>query len=163
MREKSKTGEPTLALAADVTEAHRQVPIAEQDWHLLGLPEVCVNTVGTFGVASASFDWFRVGSTIGRLCQYLSGTSARTWHLLVADDYHFRPSVPGVDRSLFVLCSVLGVLLSWRKTAGGDTVSWVGFELLQVTQDRSFRKKSTLAPEMDPGDCGFRLRAYVKF
>ena len=27
-------------------------------------------------------------------------------------------------------CSVLGVPLSWRKTAGGDTVSWVGFELL---------------------------------
>ena len=30
----------------------------------------------------------------------------------------------------FVLCSVLGVPLSWRKTASGDTVSWVGFELL---------------------------------
>ena len=37
MREKSKTDEPTFALTVDVvTEAHRQVPIAEQDWHLLG-------------------------------------------------------------------------------------------------------------------------------
>ena len=30
----------------------------------------------------------------------------------------------------FVLCSVLGVPLSWRKAACGDTVSWVGFEVL---------------------------------
>ena len=28
--------------------------------------------------------------------------------------------------SFFVLCSVLGVPLSWKKTAGCDTVSWVG-------------------------------------
>ena len=27
-------------------------------------------------------------------------------------------------------CSVLGVPLSWKKTARGDTVLWVGFELL---------------------------------
>ena len=79
MREKSKTGEPTFALTADVTEAHRQIPIAEQDWHLLGCQvqpggEVFVNTVGTFGVACASYCWSRVGSAIGRLCQYLSGT-----------------------------------------------------------------------------------------
>ena len=38
--------------------AHRQVPIAEQDWHLLGCRveeggPIYVNTVGTFGVASA--------------------------------------------------------------------------------------------------------------
>ena len=33
MREESKMGEPTFALTADVTEAHRQIPIAEQDWH----------------------------------------------------------------------------------------------------------------------------------
>ena len=76
MSEKSKTGEPTFALTADVTEAHRQIPIAEQDWHLLGCQvqpggEIFVNTVGTFGVASASYYWSRVGSAIGRLCQYL--------------------------------------------------------------------------------------------
>ena len=58
MREESKTGEPTFALTADVTEAHRQIPIAGKDWHFFGCQvqpggEVFVNTVGTFGVASA--------------------------------------------------------------------------------------------------------------
>ena len=33
MREKTRQGELTFALAADVTEAHRQIP---RDWHLLG-------------------------------------------------------------------------------------------------------------------------------
>ena len=36
MREKSRVGVPTFALTADVSEAHRQIPIAEQDWHLPG-------------------------------------------------------------------------------------------------------------------------------
>ena len=70
MREKSKTDEPTFALTADVTEAHRQVPIAEQDRHLLGCQvrpgeEVFVNTVGTFGIASASYCWSRVPRRLG--------------------------------------------------------------------------------------------------
>ena len=30
----------------------------------------------------------------------------------------------------FVLCSEAGAPLAWPKTAGGDTVSWVRFELL---------------------------------
>ena len=30
----------------------------------------------------------------------------------------------------FVLCCLLGVPLSWPKTSGGDTISWVGFEIL---------------------------------
>ena len=119
MREKSKTSEPTFALTADVTEAHRQIPIVEQDWHLLGCQvqpggKVFVNTVGIFGVASASCYWSRVGSAIGRLCQYISGTTARTWHLLVDDDYRLDAGGPRYRESIivfFVLCSVLGVPL----------------------------------------------------
>ena len=36
LREKAKTGEVTFGLTADVKEAHRQVPIHPDDWHLLG-------------------------------------------------------------------------------------------------------------------------------
>ena len=35
MREKAKLDELTFALSADVSEAHRQVPIHPEDWHLL--------------------------------------------------------------------------------------------------------------------------------
>ena len=77
MREKSRIGELTFALSADVTEAHRQVPIHPDDWHLLGCQvspggDVFINTVGTFGIASASYYWSRVAAAVGRLVQYLS-------------------------------------------------------------------------------------------
>ena len=67
MRQKSRRGRRTLALTADVAEAHRQVPIHPQDWHMLGCQvkpgeAVYVHTVGTFGVASASCYWSGRGS-----------------------------------------------------------------------------------------------------
>ena len=64
MREKSRRSRGTLHLRAGVAEAHRQVPIQPQDWHMLGCQvkpgeAVYVHTVGTFGVASASYYWSR--------------------------------------------------------------------------------------------------------
>ena len=130
MREKAREGLTTFALTADVSEAHRQVPINERDWHLLWCQvaegqEVYVNTVGTFGVAPASYHWSRVSSAIGRLSQYLAGDTAQTWHMLVADDNL-------LEASWHSLCCVQCQVppLSWNKTSGGDVVSWVGFELL---------------------------------
>ena len=79
MREKAKVDE--LTLTADVTEAHRQVSVHPDDWHLLGCQvvpgvEVFVNTVGTFGIASPSYCWSRVAAAVGRLLQYLSGKTS---------------------------------------------------------------------------------------
>ena len=53
MRKKAKGGIRTFALTADVAEAHRQIPKAKCDWHLLGCQvnpggRVYVNTAGTF-------------------------------------------------------------------------------------------------------------------
>ena len=138
MREKANMNELTFALTADVSEAQRQVPIHPDDWHLLGcqvIPgeEVFIDTVGTFGVASASYYWSRVAGAVGRLAQYLVASAATTWHMLVADDYLLECGGAGYRRGLmtfFVLCAVLGVPLSWHKTSGGDVLVWVGFELL---------------------------------
>ena len=136
MREKSKVGELTFALSADVTEAHRQVPIHPDDWHLLGCqvsPGGDINTVGTFGIASASYYWSRVAAAVGRLVQYLSAHTSTSWHMLVADDYLLESGGTEYRTGLllfFVLCAVVGVPLSWHKTCGGDTLVWVGFELL---------------------------------
>ena len=128
MREKAKVDELTFALSADVTEAHRQVPIHPDDWHLLGcqvIPggDVFVNTVGTFGVASVSYYWSRVAAAVGRLAQYLAGDYCTTWHMLVADGYLLECGGRYYRRGLvlfFVLCASLGVPLAWHKTAGGD-------------------------------------------
>ena len=94
---------------------------------------VCVNKVGTFGVASASYHWSRVASAIGRLAQCLVGHASHMWHMLVADDFLLEASgrfYRAVLVIFFLLCSSLNVPRSWNKTAGRDTVTWVGFELL---------------------------------
>ena len=144
MREKSRIGELTFALSADVTEAHRQVPIHPDDWHLLGCQvspggDVFVNTVGTFGIASASYDWSQVAAAVGRLVHYLSAHTSTSWHMLVADDYLLESGGTEYRTGLllfFVLCAVVGVPLSWHKTCGGDTLVWVGFELLLRSESR---------------------------
>ena len=62
MREKARRVEQTFSLTADVAEAHREVPVDRRDWHLLGCQveaegDVFIDTVGTFGLASASYCW----------------------------------------------------------------------------------------------------------
>ena len=132
LREKRRAGLSTFALTADVAEARRQLPIDRRDWHLLGSQSpprgtVFDNTVGAFGVASASCYWSRVGAALGRLTHYLSGDTAQTWHLLVSDDLHLDARGGGYRAALmsfFILCALSEVPLSWSKTAGGDTVAW---------------------------------------
>ena len=150
MREKAKTGGVTFGLTADVKEAHRQVPIHPDDRHLLGCQlekggEVFVNTVGTFGVSSASHHWSRV-SAVGRLTQYLISPNATTWIMLLADDYrvevggaHFRPAL----LMFFLVCEVLGCPLD------GSTVSRLRSFLLRflaksVEQERHSQCAATV-------------------
>ena len=97
---------------------------------MLAEGDVYINTVGTFGVASASYYWqVRCDDSHS----ILLGTERVTWHMVVADDYQLESGGQEYRTgfvAFFVLCSVVGVPLSWAKTAGGDTVTWVGLELL---------------------------------
>ena len=136
MSEKAKQDELTFALTDDVTEAHRQVPIHPDDWHLLGCQvvpggEVFVNTVGMFCIASASCYWSRVAAAIGRLSQYVPaiaqpGTCLSRTIFLECGGPNYRSGL----MLFFVLCASVGVTLSWHKTGGGNVLIWVGFELL---------------------------------
>ena len=83
-RAMKERGQPTFALTADVSEAHRQVPVHPSDWMFLGCQvakgsTVYVVTVGIFGITSTSFYWNRVGEATGRISQYVVGDSAATW------------------------------------------------------------------------------------
>ena len=69
--------------------------------------------------APASFYWSRVASATGRLSQYLTGSSAYTWRMLVADDFHLEAggaNYRAAQFHFFTLCTVANV--SWSKTAG---------------------------------------------
>ena len=53
--------------------------------------------------------------------------------MLVADDFMLECGGPRYRMGLiifFVLCSMCGVPLFWSKTAGGDSLVLVGFEIL---------------------------------
>ena len=68
------------------SEAHRQVPINEGDWHLLGCQvrskdDVYVNSTSTFGVASASYHWYRAASTLLALLPSPGTCSSPDLHL----------------------------------------------------------------------------------
>ena len=92
-----------------------------------------MSTSGTFAAASASFHWvaFSAGAP-----DVASRSRLSADHKVVAGDCHLEASGESHSFALlsfFVLCSVVGVPLSWHKTSGGDTVFWVGFELLHWT------------------------------
>ena len=112
-RQKAKGAVKTFTLTAYVTEAHRQVPIDSQDWNLLGCQVQeggCVNTKHRRDV------WCR-------LCLVLlvAGSTATTWHQLVADDCHLEAGGAEYRTALMefcVQCLTAGVHQHGRKTSG---------------------------------------------
>ena len=166
MREKAKQDELTFAHTADVTEAHRQVPIHPDDWHLLGCQvvpggEVFVKYGGNVRHCMASYYWSRVG-----LSQYIPAHSCTTWHMLVADDFLLKCGCPNYCSGLilfFVLCASVGVPLSWHKTGGGDVLIWVGFELLLRSRSIGISMRRVEVCALDRQDCELTHSTYGSF
>ena len=74
------------------------------------------------GVSAACSYCNWVASSIGNVTQYLTGRYATSWLMLRSDDFHlevgdvhFRPAL----LISFLLCSVVGCPLSWKKPSGG--------------------------------------------
>ena len=127
MRKKAALDEATFALTADVSEAHRQIPIHPCDWRRLHQYcryvwcSVCL-LLSVAGVGCA-------GTTYTVSCLEQSA------HLAHGGGRRLPPGGQEYRTALiafFVLCSTVIVPLSWAKTAGGDT--WVGFELLHQSR-----------------------------
>jgi hypothetical protein len=125
-----------FSLAADIKRAHRLVKVRREDWGFqackvdsqAGGP-VYLNTVGTFGIASAAYHWQRLAACITRAILYIMAKE-QIFQLIFADDLEWITAGPdalhNVVLSLFVL-SILGAPLSWKKTKGGIEHEWIGF------------------------------------
>ena len=107
-----------------------------------------MNKVGTFGVASASYYWSRVAAAVGRLFQYIVGHEARTWHLLVADDYHLDARGPAYREGITVFYA--------KKAAWQESPS-----LLGPKPSAGLTERRTMAPEVGGGHCGRQARTNV--
>ena len=134
LQESSSAGAKRWALGGDVSKAHRRVKVREEDWGFqacrLDAGRVWVNTVGTYGMTSASYWWTRVAAgAIVRLFHYITWPSFRLELLLYVDDSlftsHDQPSIEEILFGIWFLTS-LGVPWAWRKFRGGTSLSWVG-------------------------------------
>ena len=135
---------PILALVIDIEKAHQQVPVAEEDWRHVGcsadpMPstqqgkdnwDIILKTVGTYGVASASWQWSRVASLFQRICYYICALS---YLFRFADDFMLLAcNVRGIrfTRPILRFIVLLGVFdfpLKWGKTRGGIRAEFVGY------------------------------------
>ena len=138
LRQLAKQQGRKFGFKVDVKDAHRLIPVSPLDWHLLACRGTCsgdvyVNTTGTFGVASAAYWWSRVATAAIRGAHYVLGQEHAAWLLLVADDLAVIPTQGRIRETVFlvlVFLLVMGFPLSWGKLAGGETLQWVGYELV---------------------------------
>jgi hypothetical protein len=139
--------QPVLGISTDVEKAHRAVPVAEEDWRHLGCAiqpkpadpaklgswKILLNTVGTYGVGSASWLWARPASLLQRMGYY---TCELDCIFRFADDFLLIFSGKSAKRNIrplvrfMLLCSLLGVPLKWTKTGGGPRTEFVGYLFL---------------------------------
>ncbi len=126
---------PKMLCAFDIKSAHRLIPIQPEDWGLLAFrleesgPIYC-NTVGTFGVASASFWWGRVAGTLFRVMHRVMPWDALLYLLLFADDGLILAGGEDYHRYIlgaFIFLEIMEVPLSWKKTRGGFEAEWIGY------------------------------------
>ena len=136
LRHQSTRGKPFWGLTVDVKGAHRLVAIRRRDWPLIACQireggDVYINKVGTFGVSSASYWWGRLAAAIQRAGLKIVSAAWALWAMLFADDCDLTGE--GSTYKEAMLCFiwwlvVLGVPLSWKKSKGGFTYSWIGYE-----------------------------------
>ena len=126
LRGKSWRGEETFALAADVSEAHRQVPIHDRDWHLRCC-EVLLggeSTVESFGIAPTSIFCSLFGVSPWASLPVLMMESGRAhgyswWRTTFAS----RRMENGTVRHFFFVLCAIAVVPSRAKTSRGDLVT----------------------------------------
>ena len=137
VRQAGAQQEVPLAVAADVSAAHRLVRIRSCDHGLLACrsdtesPTIWVNLVGTFGISSASFWWARLFGIIGRtvarcLLQHMF------YQFVYVDDLHTDFYGPRKYINFLVwllLHEVIGTPFAYHKFRGGTLVAFIGYEL----------------------------------
>ena len=137
IREVTETKEAMFSISADIKSAHRLVKLRSRDHPLIcckassSSDTIWVNTVGTFGVSSASYWWTRLMGTIGRLVGNAMGTDCN-YQLIYVDDLHVVVFGERKFLTLWMMLAAyeaLGTPFQYAKFAGGIEVTFVCFQL----------------------------------
>ena len=125
-----------FSITGDISRAHRLVLVRSADWarqacRAYRKDRVYLNAVGTFGIVSASYWWYRLFSGLGRLLYYAHGQDHTTLLTYVDDLIWITESSQGLPRilaSIFLL-EILGIPFAWHKFRGGAEHGWIGFSI----------------------------------
>ena len=119
----------------DAANAHRNILVPETEWGLVSIcledDEFYVNTVGTFGVASAGQNWDRVASFVHRSCLRMLGKEA-VFLFLFSDDTILvceKSERDKIVKLIFTLCVLIGYPLTSKKFWFEQNCLWLGFEI----------------------------------
>ena len=132
----------TFILAEDIARAHRLVLVREEDWGYQacrtgvgdsGEPssKIWLNTVGTFGVTSASYHFTRLFAAVSR-CAHSLLARRDSCQLTYVDDLLFMANGLGGLAAVWIallFLMVVGTPFSWRKFQGGARAEWIGFQV----------------------------------
>ena len=137
---------PIVSLVVDVSKAHRRVPVDERDWGLLACSEsprprdpallatwpILVNKVGTYGVASASWQWARAASLYQRLVYYIVEPPylfrfADDLMLICWNNRERGFRFTRIVLRFLVFSSLVKMPFRWDKTRGGVQADFVGY------------------------------------
>ncbi|CAE7439728.1 MKK3, partial [Symbiodinium microadriaticum] len=110
---------------------HRRIKVLLREWRYqvaqLG-DEWWVNTVGTYGMASAQLYWGRMAAILLRLAYAVFPEV--DWGFVFVDDFAWllrKSSSSLLATSLCLLLLALGTPLSWKKTLLAEVKTWLGF------------------------------------
>ena len=130
----------------DIKSAHKRVVLRDSEQGLLGF---CLNDslyfyrVCPFGATFSAYWWQRLGGWILRFFHHVVWIPHASW--LYVDDYlwlQHRDILPLVATFLALLCRILNIPISWKKTELDISIHWIGWSFhfsagyIEIPQDK---------------------------
>ena len=122
-----------VAFTLDVSKAHRRIKIAPEDQGLLCFwyqDTLFKSTTLNFGARASGYFWSRVAGlmvrTFHRILHIRHALFQYVDDLLILLEAATSPIWVGI---LSVTCLILGIPMSWHKTAYGPSVTWIGWSI----------------------------------
>ena len=122
-----------VAFTLDVSKAHRRIKIAPEDQGLLCFwyqDTLFKSNTLNFGARASGYFWSRVAGlmvrTFHRILHIRHALFQYVDDLLILLEAATSPIWVGI---LSVTCLILGIPMSWHKTAYGPSVTWIGWSI----------------------------------
>ena len=115
----------------DIKSAHKRVVLRESEQGLLGFSlngDLYFYRVCPFGATFSAFWWQRLGAWLLRFFHQVVWIPHASW--LYVDDYlwlQHRDILPLVATFLALICRILNVPISWKKTELDASIHWIGW------------------------------------